>query len=919
MILTKVLSLLAVLFLSPLAPGQNLPEEEHLNELLERIDELSESLDKVRDEINSLADVTTSPILRLEWWDEHLAMEERSTFSELRWNHLGPTNTSGRVTDVALTSPRGETYVMYAATASGGVWKTVNEGQTWKSIFDEGPTQSIGDIALAPSDESQVWVGTGEANIFRSSMAGCGVYRSLDGGETWEHKGLAGTHTIARVVIHPKNPDTVYVAASGHEWTDNPERGVYRTRDGGETWDHVLFVDEESGAIDLVMDPVNPRIIYAATWERKRKRWNDPRVEPDHTGSGVWRTINGGDSWEPMNDGLPEPQHRGRIGIDVARSNPNVIYAFIDNYDKREVDEEGGGTDSYGRKREDRIKGSEVYRSDDRAKTWRKVSKSDDYMARVPSTYGWVFGQMRVDPTDEDTIYIMGLSLHVSEDGGESFRRLGGMHVDHHALWIDPNNPDYLVNGNDGGLSISYDGGGNWHSFTDNLPAVQFYNVSYDMKEPFNVYGSIQDHGSRKGVANVMRIRGEQGGQSRRWRGSRGRGAATEWESTSGGEASYHAVDPSDPNTLYSAGFYGSIGRSDQASGERARLRLKTGDEEEELRGQWLAPFIISPHNPRIIYHGMNRLFRSMDRGEKFTPISPNLTRDNPDEMGDIPFQTITTISESPFEFGRIFVGSDDGLLHVTHDSGKNWKLISGDLARERWLSRVVASRWTDGLVYAAQNGKRWDDFAAYLWRSEDDGESWRNIADGIPGGPINVVTEDPKNPDLIYVGTDLGVYVSIDRGESWEALTAGLPTTYVHDLIVHPRDDVIVIATHGRGMWAMDARPIQDPEFGKSEEEDEAAEPATEDSETEGDTGEESADAEDASEEETTDAEDASEEETTDAEGEVAAEEETADAEGDEAAEEETADAEGEDAAEEATEDDGSDESGPDGDDEEQ
>jgi hypothetical protein len=301
-------------------------------------------------------------------------------------------------------------------------------------------------------------------------------------------------------------------------------------------------------------------------------------------------------------------------------------------------------------------------------------------------------------------------------------------------------------------------------------------------------------------------------------------------------------VDPSDPDTLYSAGFYGSIGRSDQASGERARLRLEAEDEEDELRGQWLAPFIISPHNPRIIYHGMNRLFRSMDRGEKFAPISPNLTGNDPDQLGDIPFQTIATISESPFEFGRIFVGSDDGLLHVTFDSGKTWKLISDDLPRERWFSRVVASQWTDGVVYAAQNGKRWDDFTAYLWRSENDGESWRSIADGIPGGPINVVAEDPKNPDVVYVGTDLGVYVSMDRGESWDALTAGLPTTYVHDLIVHPRDDVIVIATHGRGMWAMDARPIQDPEFERSEEEEgeeeaQDAESAGEEAATEGET----------------------------------------------------------------------------------
>jgi photosystem II stability/assembly factor-like uncharacterized protein len=794
------------------AQAQTSDQEDRLNQLLDRLDQLESAIDNLRGELEPDTQVGTSAEQRLQWFADHQELQQQSPFNELTWQHLGPTNISGRVVDVAVSTPRGQSYTIYVATASGGVWKTDNEGVTWQSIFNDMPTQSIGDLALAPSDQQQIWVGTGEANIFRSSMAGCGVYRSMDGGQTWQHKGLAATHTISRIVVHPTDPQTVYVAASGHEWTENPERGIYRTTDGGDSWELVLHVDAESGAIDLAMDPVKPGILYASTWQRQRLRWNDPRTESDHSGSGIWRTTDGGDQWQAMNEGLPKANHRGRIGLDIARSNPNVIYAFVDNYDLREASEEGLGSDSYGRQREGMIKGAEVYRSDDRAQSWRKVSAANDYMAGIGSTYGWVFGQIRVDPSNEDRLYIMGLSLHVSEDGGQSFSRLRGMHGDHHALWIDPNNGDYLVNGNDGGVNISYDGGENWRLFTDHLPVVQFYNVGYDMAEPFNIYGSIQDHGSRKAEVNVsgIRISNQQSDENPRRRRWRTRAIAVEWDGTSGGEASYHAVDPSNPSTLYSAGFYGSIGRTDQESGERERLKLP--NEDPSLRGQWLAPFLISPHNPRILYHGMNRLMRSMDRGENFVAISPDLTRNDPAELGDIPYQTITAISESPFEFGRLFVGSDDGLLHVTHDSGVNWQRITDGLKPDRWISRVIASRWTDGVVYVAQNGKRWDDLGAYLWKSTDNGQTWASISAGIPGAPINVVREDPKNPDLLYVGTDLGVYLSTDRGQNWNALAAGLPTTYVHDLIVHPRDDIIVIATHGRGMWALDARPLQSP-----------------------------------------------------------------------------------------------------------
>jgi photosystem II stability/assembly factor-like uncharacterized protein len=746
---------------------------------------------------------STDPALRLQWFENHKEMKKNSQFKDLEWQFLGPTNVSGRCTDVDVVRPRGENYTIYVAAASGGVWKTVNEGTTWEPVFDQEASTSIGDVAIDPTNDQVIWVGTGEANIFRSSMAGCGIYKSADGGNTWTHLGLAGTNTIARIVINPNNPDVVYVAASGHEWTDNEDRGVYKTEDGGKTWSKILYVDEKTGAIDLVMDPSDPETLYAATWQRMRKKWNDPRNEKGYTGSGIYKTTNGGANWEPINNGLPSAEHRGRIGIDLCLNKPNVLYALVDNYELERETTDEDRADSYGIPSSGFIKGATVYRSDDKGANWTQVSgltpEMKQYMERHSSTYGWVFGQIRVDPNDENTVYSMGLALNVSYDGGKTFTRLRGMHGDHHGLWIDPDNSNYLVNVNDGGIVISYDKGKTWRQFLDNLPLCQFFNINYDMNTPFRVYGSMQDHGSFRGIVNL-----EQG---------RSAIPAVDFERAPGGEGSSHAIDPTDPNIVYSAGFYGTITRTDlslPAREGRKSILPRQFDNEPRLRGQWVAPFIISPHNPNIIYHGMQYLFRSKDRGDTWERISKDLTYNDPSELGDIPYQTLFAISESQLKYGLIYVGTDDGKVHVTKNGGETWAEIMEGLPYKKWVSRIAASAFDLGTAYMTQNGKRDDDFASYVWKSTDYGKTWVDISEGIPLGPVNVIREHPMNRDVLFVGTDVGVYVSKDAGKTWDVLGGNLPSTFVHDLIIHPRDNIIVIATHGRGMWALDASPFQ-------------------------------------------------------------------------------------------------------------
>lgn len=733
----------------------------------------------------------TSAEQRIKWYKEYLDLKDQSTFKNVPWQFVGPTNISGRMTDVEVVTPKGENYSIYVAGASGGIWKTENEGISWKPVFEHGMSTAFGDLALDPQNQETIWAGTGECNIFRSSNAGAGVYVSKNGGKTWKHKGLTNTNTISRILVHPQNSDVVYVAAGGNEWTNSTQRGVYKTIDGGKSWEQILFSNEMTGAYDLVMHPHNPEILYASMWQRIRKKWNDPRTEADYTETGLYKTVDGGKSWKPINTGLPIPKFRGRIGIDLCKKHPETLYAFVDNYEKlAENNTLNQKEDAYGRPSSGRIKGATIYRSDNGGERWKQVSEQNQYMEGMSGTYGWVFGQVRVDPVNPDKVYALGLFLNVSVNGGKTFKRIGNMHMDHHGLWIDPQNTNYLVNVNDGGVAISYDGE-HFRTFYDNLPLVQFYNVGMDMAEPFHIYGSIQDHFSFRGKVDL----------------SKGRAniPAVKFESAPGGEGSLHRINPYNPNIVYSAGFYGTISRTEMDKNKKKQIMPPIGPDSIKLRGQWLAPFILSPHNPGIIYHGTQFVHRSMNEGKNWQRISPDLSYNHQDKNGDIPYQTIFTLSESPKKFGLLYAGTDDGRVWKTDNSGKNWEEINKGLPYRKWVSHIEASGFIEERVYMTQNGKRDDDFAAYVWKSEDYGDTWQSLKSNIPYGPVNVIREDPKDENILYVGTDYGVFISVNRGKSWQTLVGKLPTTYVHDIQIHPRDDIAVVATHGRGMWALD------------------------------------------------------------------------------------------------------------------
>jgi len=785
-------------------------------------------------------------------FQKHLKMAKESLFKNMKWRNIGPVVQGGRITDIDV--PKGKPFTIYIAAASGSVWKTDNNGTTWTPIFETEATFTIGDIAIAPSNPDIIWVGTGENNSSRSSYAGTGVYKSIDGGKTWKYMGLGETHHIGRIVIHPTNPDIVYVAAIGHLYTYDEARGLYKTTDGGKTWEKLpLPTNERVGVIDIVMNPENPDILYASTWERERRAWNFVESGP---GSAVYKSIDGGKTWKRLTNGFPSGWFVGRIGLAIAPSNPKVIYAIVDDQRirpeaKEEVKKriEKGAiplevlekmskeeflalgkekiakflkenrfpkeytadkiiemiksckispkdlanylSDANKRLISSRVIGPVIYRSDDGGETWRKMNK--EYISGFYNTYGYYFGQIRVDPKNENKIYILGVPLMVSEDGGKTFKRIGGrgVHADHHALWIDPENPDRLLDGNDGGLNISYDGGKTWQKI-NNIPIGQFYTIFAENKpSPYRICGGLQDNGVMCGTDQSIP------------------GVTEAWKTILGGDGAYVMLDPSDPDIAYAEFQFGNIYRINLKEKTTKSIKPKSKLGEPPLRFNWQTPFLISPHNPYILYIGANRLFISYDRGDNWYPISPDLTT-NPPLQGDVPFATITSISESPLKPGLIYVGTDDGKVWVTKNGGATWEEIDEGLPK-KWVSRVVASAFDEKTVYLTMTGYRDDDFKTYVYKSTDYGKTWESLKSNLPDEPVNVIREDPHNKNVLYLGTDLGVYVTINGGKEWHSLRCNLPTLPVHDIAIQSIENDIVIGTHGRSVYVMDTEPIQE------------------------------------------------------------------------------------------------------------
>lgn len=772
---------------------------------------------------------------RKEAWELHRSLEQGSPCQGLAWRSVGPVVQGGRVVDVEAVP--GKPFAFYVAYASGGLWYTENNGHTFTPLFDDQPTLIMGDVALDPSDPQRLWVGTGENNSSRSSYGGYGVFRSDDGGATWSAKGLIESDRIGRVQVDPRDGQRVFVAALGKLYTAGGQRGVYRTTDGGDTWVQVLPGGEWTGAIDVQLDPKNPDIVYAATWERRRRPWN---FWEGGAGSAIWKSTDGGTTWAQLKGGFPEGADVGRIGLAICQSKPNVIYASVDHQGRLpEAEWDLGGPLSAKRVRrmttEDfvghsleqiqgfiddldydlglkakalvaklesgeltlkrlldkmsdanaslfstDIRGLEVYRSDDRGATWRRTHAKP--LKRVVHTYGYYFGLIRVAPDDPDRVYVAGVPLLTSGDGGQTWIGIHGRrsHVDYHALWIDPTDSRHLIAGNDGGIDVSFDRGVTWRG-VDAQPVGQFYTLAIDDQEPYWIYGGLQDNGTYMGS-------------------SRSRPGVDEWERIGGGDGMYVQVDPRDRTIYYGYQFGWYFRRSPEGKSER--IRPTYGLEDEPLRYNWATPVHLSPHNADVVYFGCNKLFRSMDQGRTWRAISSDLTTSP--NRGDVPFACITSISESPDAFGHVWIGTDDGHVHVTTDGGATWKDRSAGLPRDRWCTRVVASRHDPRCAYATFSGYRDDDITAYVYATKDGGASWTSLAKGLPPEPVNVICEDPWSATRIYVGTDRGVYVSADGGATFEALVGGLPCVPVHDLLVHERAKELVAATHGRSIYVL-------------------------------------------------------------------------------------------------------------------
>ena len=777
----------------------------------------------------------TSAAERLAARDAREKLKAASYFGGVKWRNVGPEIQGGRVIDIE--SPASDPDTVFVAFATGGLFRTKDDGITWESLFDDQSTYGIGDIAVS-KDGKTLWVGTGESNSQRTSYAGTGVFKSTDAGKTWANVGLPESHHIGKVIIDPKDENTVYVAVLGHLYSQNEERGLYKTTDGGKTWKLILKSNEYTGAIDVVQDPTNPRIIIASMWDRDRRAWN---FRESGEASAAYRSVDGGNTWAKITD-LPTGNAAGRTGLALCPGKPNVVYAFVDNQDidpdwnyRDEKQPSGRLTPSrfllltdetlkqlevkplddflrgYGRaelKASEVIEQakagkmtiadvkakllaaypdmftadilqSEVYRSDDSGKTWKK-------QAPIGGIGGYYWGKIFVHPTNPDEVFITGVPLLRSRDGAKTWESIAeDAHVDHHSVLHNAKNPNKVWIGNDGGVYLSYDGGTTVRHI-NNLSLAQATTVAVDNKRPYNIIVGNQDNGTMRGPSTYVP----------------GRSDKSLWKDLFGGDGSAIAVDPrNDGDLVYVAYQFGQHFAIDAAAPQARPITPRSDIRGQELRFNWISPLIISSHQPDILYLGSQKLHRSFNQGRNWEAISGDLTKNRPN--GDVPHSTIKDVSESPLKFGLIYVGTDDGNVQMTPNGGYSWTNINTP-APDKWVTRVVASKYDVNTVYVSQTGYREDDFKAYLWKSTDQGKSWSSIASNLPNESIDVVREDPKDKNILYVGTEMGVYVTFDGGKEWMTLHGGLPNSPVHDLVIQERADDLVIASHSRGAWVL-------------------------------------------------------------------------------------------------------------------
>jgi photosystem II stability/assembly factor-like uncharacterized protein len=825
--------------------------------------------------LSGMAQVKPTPAAeRLKAAEQRKALLQKSLVNNTSFRNIGPSIMSGRVVDVDV-NPDDPTE-FYVAYASGGLWYTTNNGQSFVSVFDSEDILTLGDVAVNWKTRT-IWLGTGEVNSSRSSYAGIGMYRSSNNGKTWDYLGLPESQHIGKILLHPTDNNTVWVAALGHLYSPNKERGIYKTTDGGKTWKQTLYIDENTGGIDIDLNPKDPNEMYAAMWYRTRRAWN---FEEGGKTSGIYKSNNGGDSWELVSkdgSGFPSGEGVGRIGVAVSQQNPNVLYAVVDNNfhqsdsvarktidttrfvlkDFKDLTKEqflalddkkltafvssrrngipskytaaaikdgvSKGTyppsviwdylfDANTALFETPIIGCELYRSDDAGKSWKKTNTKPLTMY---STYGYYFGKVFVSPLNENKIVLTGFDIEMSTDGGKTFKAIGteNVHADHHVAWFDPKKDSHIVIGNDGGCNITYDNGEHW--FKANTPPVgQFYNITFDMAKPYNVYGGLQDNGTWYGSSTTR--------ENYDWFDS----GENPFKGINGGDGMQVQVDLRDNKTVYSGSQFGAYSRQTLGSSREFSRSVRPSRDlgESALRYNWQTPILISRHNQDVFYYGSNKFHRSFNRGDSSVALSGDLTT-NPSQ-GDVPFGTTTTMSESPMRFGLIYVGTDDGNIQVTKDDGYTWELVSKKLPKGLYVSRVTASAFKEGRVYASLNGYRNDNFLPYLYVSEDYGATWKPIGKDLPNEPINVVKEDLTNENIIYTGTDGGLYVSLDGGNSSMMWNKGLPYSVpVHDIAQHPRENELILGTHGRSIYIAKLDDVQklakNPEY-RAKREDE-------------------------------------------------------------------------------------------------